>query len=71
MTALLVVSADDLGLTDGVCRAVLRAHLDGIVTATSLLAVGRSFELARRMLRDTPAWTWARIWPWSVRTRRC
>ena len=26
---LLVVSADDLGLTDGVCRAVLRAHATG------------------------------------------
>jgi predicted glycoside hydrolase/deacetylase ChbG (UPF0249 family) len=54
VTALLIVSADDLGLTDGVCRAVLRGHLDGIVTATSLLAVGRSFELAARMLRDHP-----------------
>lgn len=54
MTVLLVVSADDLALTDGVCRAVLRAHLDGVVTATSLLAVGRSFDLAVAMLRDHP-----------------
>jgi len=54
VTTLLVVSADDFGLTDGVCRAVLRAHRDGVVTATSLLAVGRSFELAARMLADHP-----------------
>jgi predicted glycoside hydrolase/deacetylase ChbG (UPF0249 family) len=54
VTRLLIVSADDLGLTDGVCRAVLRAHRDGVVTSTSLLAVGRSFELAVRLLRDTP-----------------
>lgn len=54
MSTLLIVSADDLGLTDGVCRAVLRGHLDGIVTSTSLLAVGRSFDLAVRMLRDHP-----------------
>ena len=27
----------------------MRGHLDGVVTATSLLAVGRSFELASRM----------------------
>ena len=55
MSRLLIVSADDLGLTDGVCRAVLRGHRDGVVTATSLLAVGRSFELATAMLRDTPS----------------
>lgn len=54
MTTLLVVSADDFGLTDGVCRAVLRAHAHGVVTATSLLAVGRSFDLAARMLADHP-----------------
>lgn len=55
MSSLLIISADDLGLTDGVCRAVLRGHLDGVVTATSLLAVGRSFELASRMLLDHPS----------------
>lgn len=54
MAALLIVSADDFGLTDGVCRAVVRGFLDGVVTATSLLAVGRSFELAARMLADHP-----------------
>ncbi|WP_395726388.1 ChbG/HpnK family deacetylase [Nakamurella sp.] len=54
MTALLIVSADDFGLTDGVCRAVLRGHREGLVTATSLLAVGRSFDLAARMLVDHP-----------------
>lgn len=55
MTALLIVSADDFGLTDGVCRAVLHGHREGLVTATSLLAVGRSFDLAARMLADHPA----------------
>src|SRR5664279_170840 len=54
VTGLLIVSADDLGLTDGVCRAVLRGHLDGVVTSTSLLAVGRSFGVAVRMLLDHP-----------------
>lgn len=54
MTALLIVSADDFGLTDGVCRAVLRGYREGVVTATSLLAVGRSFDLAARMLADHP-----------------
>jgi predicted glycoside hydrolase/deacetylase ChbG (UPF0249 family) len=54
VTRLLVVTADDLGLTDGVTRAVRDAHLDGVVTATSLLAVGRAFDGAVAMLRDTP-----------------
>ncbi|MGW6131519.1 ChbG/HpnK family deacetylase [Cellulomonas sp. NPDC055163] len=54
MTRLLVVTADDLGLTPGVNRAVRRAHLDGIVTSTSLLAVGRAFDDAVAMLRSTP-----------------
>ncbi|MEI2764772.1 MAG: ChbG/HpnK family deacetylase [Dermatophilaceae bacterium] len=50
----LVVTADDLGLTVGVNRGIRRAHLDGIVTATSLLAVGGAFDDAVRMLRVTP-----------------
>lgn len=54
MTRRLIVTADDLGLTDGVCHAVHRAHVDGIVTSTSLLAVGRAFDTAATMLRDTP-----------------
>ena len=54
MNRLLVITADDLGLTAGVCRAVHRAHVDGIVTATSLLAVGRAFDQAATMLRATP-----------------
>jgi predicted glycoside hydrolase/deacetylase ChbG (UPF0249 family) len=54
MTRLLVVTADDLGLTDGVNRAVRDAHLDGVVTAASLLAVGRAFDGAAAMLRTTP-----------------
>lgn len=54
MTRVLVVTADDLGLTAGGCRAVQRAHTDGIVTSTSVLAVGRAFEEAASMLRATP-----------------
>jgi len=53
VTRLLVVTADDLGLTDGVNRAVRAAHTHGVVTATSLLAVGRAFDGAAAMLRDT------------------
>jgi len=54
MSRLLIISADDLGLTDGVCRAVARGHAAGVVTSTSLLAVGRAFGSAVRVLRDAP-----------------
>jgi len=54
VTRLLVVTADDLGLTRGVNRAIRRAHVEGIVTTTSLLAVGREFDDAIAMLRATP-----------------
>ena len=52
MTRLLVVNADDMGLTPGVCRAVRRAHADGIVTSTSVLAVGTAFDEAATAVRE-------------------
>ncbi|TNU72974.1 ChbG/HpnK family deacetylase [Miniimonas arenae] len=51
---LLVVTADDLGLTRGVNAAVAHAHDEGVVTATSLLAVGRELDDAVAMLRSRP-----------------
>lgn len=54
MTRLLVVTADDLALTEGVNAAVRRGHVDGIVTATSVLAVGRAFDDAAQLARDLP-----------------
>ena len=52
MSRLLVVNADDMGLTPGICRAVRRAHAEGVVTSTSVLAVGTAFEQAATTLRD-------------------
>lgn len=54
MSRLLVVTADDLGLTEGVNAAVRRGHLEGIVTATSVLAVGTAFDDAARLARELP-----------------
>jgi chitin disaccharide deacetylase len=51
---LLIVNADDFGLTAGVSRAILRGHRAGVVTSTSILAVARSFELAASLIRDAP-----------------
>jgi chitin disaccharide deacetylase len=52
VSRLLVVNADDMGLTPGVCRAVRRAHDDGVITSTSVLAVGTAFEQAAATVRD-------------------
>ncbi|HEY3139505.1 MAG TPA: ChbG/HpnK family deacetylase [Acidimicrobiales bacterium] len=49
---LLIVNADDYGLTTGVSLAVLRAHRDGILTSTSVLAVAPAFEPTVGWLRD-------------------
>ena len=51
---LLIVNADDYGLTPAVSRAILQAHRDGIVTSTSALALAPGFAAAAPALRDTP-----------------
>jgi predicted glycoside hydrolase/deacetylase ChbG (UPF0249 family) len=50
---LLIVNADDYALTAGVSRAILTAHRNGIVTSTSVLAVGPAFAQAAPALRDS------------------
>jgi len=51
---LLIVNADDYGLTQGVSRAILRAHRHGIVTSTSVLALGPAFTTTAAWLGDAP-----------------
>jgi predicted glycoside hydrolase/deacetylase ChbG (UPF0249 family) len=43
VTRLLVVNADDFGLTRAVSRGILRAGKDGVVTSVSVLAVAPAF----------------------------
>jgi hopanoid biosynthesis associated protein HpnK len=50
----LIVNADDLGLTPGVNRGILRAFRDGIVTSASLLVTGNAFEEAVALARQNP-----------------
>jgi predicted glycoside hydrolase/deacetylase ChbG (UPF0249 family) len=52
---LLIVNADDYGLTEGVSRAILDAHRDGIVTSTSVLALAPAFATTVGWLDDAPA----------------
>jgi predicted glycoside hydrolase/deacetylase ChbG (UPF0249 family) len=49
---LLIVNADDYGLTEQVSKGILRAHHDGIVTSTSCLALAPGFASAGKWLLD-------------------
>jgi chitin disaccharide deacetylase len=49
----LIVNADDLGLTEGVNRAIVEAHCDGVVSSSTLMANGRAFEDAIERIKST------------------
>lgn len=51
---MLVVNADDYGLTRGVSEAIITAHREGIVTSTSVLALAPGFDSTAPWLRDEP-----------------
>jgi len=49
---LLIVNADDFGLTERISAGILRAHREGIVTSTSALALGPAFPKVSPWLTD-------------------
>jgi chitin disaccharide deacetylase len=51
----LVVNADDFGISAPINEGIVLAHRAGIVTAASLMAVGRAFEQAVQSCRAVPA----------------
>jgi predicted glycoside hydrolase/deacetylase ChbG (UPF0249 family) len=51
----LVVNADDFGFTSDVNQGIVEAHQNGILTAATLMATGRSFDDAVRLARENPA----------------
>ena len=51
----LVVTADDFGLSTGVNRGILRAHLSGIVTSTSLMVNAPAVEAAAALACANPS----------------
>jgi predicted glycoside hydrolase/deacetylase ChbG (UPF0249 family) len=50
----LIVNADDFGVSVRVNEGIVLAHRSGIVTATSLMAVGRAFDHAVQCCRRVP-----------------
>ncbi len=51
----LVVNADDFGFTCDVNEGIVAAHRDGILTATTLMAVGGAFDDAVQLARENPS----------------
>lgn len=54
MTRLLIVNADDYGLSEDISRGILRAHDTGAVTSVSVLAIGPAVVRAAAGLRSRP-----------------
>jgi hopanoid biosynthesis associated protein HpnK len=50
----LIVNADDFGFTSGVNRAIVEAHMHGIVTSSTLMANGPAFEEAVKLAKTVP-----------------
>jgi chitin disaccharide deacetylase len=48
----LILNADDFGLTSGVNEGIIRAHRDGILTSTTLMANASAFEDAVERARE-------------------
>ena len=52
MTGLMVVNADDLGVSRGATLGILRAHREGIVTSASLAVTTPFYEHALEVLLE-------------------
>jgi hopanoid biosynthesis associated protein HpnK len=50
----LIVNGDDFGYTRGVNAGILDAFRDGILTSTTLMAIGDAFDDAVRLARENP-----------------
>ena len=55
MRSLLIVNADDFGISEGVNRGIVEAHLKGILTSTTVMANMPAFEQAAQLRRDHPS----------------
>ncbi len=51
----LILNADDFGLTLGVNEGIIRAHREGILTSTTLMANAPAFDDAVRRAREAPS----------------
>jgi hopanoid biosynthesis associated protein HpnK len=50
----LIINADDFGFTSGVNRAIVEAHMRGVVTSSTLMAQGAAFDEAVLLAERAP-----------------
>ena len=50
----LILNADDFGMTRGVNQGIIRAHREGILTSTTLMANGPAFDDAVEQIAANP-----------------
>jgi hopanoid biosynthesis associated protein HpnK len=50
----LILNADDFGMTRGINEGIVRAHQEGILTSTTLMATGAAFDDAVAKVKVTP-----------------
>ena len=50
----LILNADDFGMTRGVNEGIIRAHRDGVLTSTTLMANGPEFDDAVSRAKSNP-----------------
>src|SRR5262245_10294862 len=50
----LVVSGDDFGQSESINNGIIRAHMSGILTSTSIIAAGAAFDHAIALARTHP-----------------
>ena len=58
----LILNADDFGMTRGVNEGIVRAHREGILTSTTLMADGHAFDDAVERARANPNWELVATW---------
>lgn len=51
----ILVNADDFGLTKGINEGVIDAHINGVVTRTTLMMNGMAVEDAIKLAKETPS----------------
>lgn len=54
MTRHVIFNADDLGLSDGINRGIVFAHVEGVVTSASLMVTAPAAQQAAAMSREHP-----------------
>lgn len=69
MERLLIVNADDFGLSKGQNYGIIEACRNGVVTSTTALVNGEAIDHAAQLSREAPARRWECILssPWVSR----